>query len=43
LKVVPSTVAAGLVGATKGDAVKGGTWTLEDPWSRFCAATGGGG
>jgi hypothetical protein len=37
LTAVPSTVAAGLVGAAKGDAAKGGAGTLEDPWSRFCA------
>jgi hypothetical protein len=33
--VVLSTVSAGLMGTTKGDA-----GTSEDPWSKFCAVAG---
>jgi hypothetical protein len=36
--VVPSIVAAGLMGTAKGDA-----GTSEDPWLKFCAVAGGGG
>ena len=38
---MPSAAAIGLVVEAKGDTAKGDAGTLEDPWSRFYAATRG--